>query len=75
MTLTPDDSREHRPAFKHAVLALRVSHEGGVPLVRQRWEGNTSDMAGCQERAQALLAAFQTPPQPAVAERRRDTLP
>jgi transposase len=41
-----------------------VSQDGGVPFVSKSWDGNTSDIAVCQERAQALLAAFQTAPRP-----------
>ena len=36
-----------------------VSHDGDVPFGRKRWDGHTSDITVFQERAQALLAAFQ----------------
>ena len=62
--ITHGYSRDHRPDLKHAVLELLVSQDGGVPLVSKSWHGNTSDMAVCQERAQALMAAFQNAPSP-----------
>lgn len=64
MTITPGDASEHRPDVQQAVLARMVSQDGGVPLVRQRWEGNTSDLAVFQERAPAWLAALQNAPSP-----------
>jgi transposase len=59
ITITHGYSRDHRPDLKQAVLELMVSQDGGVPLVSKSWDGNTSDIAVFQERAQALMAAFQ----------------
>jgi transposase len=64
MTITHGSSRDHRPDLQQAVLALMVSQDGGVPFVSQSWDGNTSDIAVFQERAQALMAAFQNAPSP-----------
>jgi transposase len=64
MTLTHGYARDHRPDLQQAVLELLVSQDGGVPFVSQSWDGNTSDMAVCQERAQAVLGAFQNAPSP-----------
>jgi transposase len=64
ITITHGYSRDHRPDLKQAVLELMVSQDGGVPLVSKSWDGNTSDIAVFQERAQALMAAFQNAPSP-----------
>jgi transposase len=64
ITITHGYSRDHRPDLKQAVLALLVSQDGGVPCVSKSWDGNTSDIAVFQERAQALLAAFTNAPSP-----------
>jgi transposase len=64
MTITHGYSQEHRPDLKHAVLELMVSQDGGVPVSSKSWEGHTSESQVFQERAQALLAAFQQAPSP-----------
>ena len=64
MTITDGDSNAHRPGLTHAVLALLVSHDGGVPFGRTSWDGHTADLTVFQERAQALVAAFQKAPSP-----------
>ena len=64
MTMTHGYSRAHRPDLKQAVLELMVSQDGGIPVVRQRWDGNTSDSEMFQARTQALLAAFTSAPSP-----------
>jgi transposase len=64
MTITHGSSNDHRPDLKQAVLELLVSHDGGVPCVRQRWDGHTSDIHVLQERAQALMTAFAPTPSP-----------
>jgi transposase len=64
ITITHGYSREHRPDLKQAVLELMVSQDGGVPFVSKSWDGNTSDIAVFQERAQALMAAFQNAASP-----------
>jgi transposase len=46
------------------VLELRVAQDGGIPFVRQRWDGNTSAPEMVQARAQAVLLAFQQAPPP-----------
>jgi len=64
MTMTHGYSKDHRPDLQQAVLALMVSHDGGVPFVSKSWEGNTSDTQIFQERAEALLATLQRSPTP-----------
>jgi transposase len=64
MSLTHGDARAHRPALQQAVLDLLVSPAGGVPWMRQSWDGHTSDRAVFHERAQALRAALQHAPRP-----------
>jgi transposase len=64
MTMTPGDSKDHRPELKQAGLALLVSPDGGVPLVRNSWDGQTADTPIFQERAAALIATFQRSPAP-----------
>jgi len=64
MTLTHGDATDHRPDVKHAVVELRVSQEGGVPMVSQRGEGHASAPQMFQERAAALLTAWAQAPTP-----------
>jgi transposase len=53
MTITPGSSTDHRPELTQAVLARLVSQDGGVPCVRQRWEGTAAETQMFQERAAA----------------------
>ena len=64
MTMTHGDAKDHRPDLQQAVLALRVSQDGGVPFVSQRWDGHTADLQMFQARVQALMHAFTNPPSP-----------
>ncbi len=64
MRITHGYAKDHRPNVKQAVLELVVSHDGGVPLVSQSWDGNSSDTAMFRERAAALIATFQHSPTP-----------
>ena len=64
MTITSGHSKEHRPDLKQAVVERMVAHDGGVPCGSQSWDGHTSDIEVFQERAPALLAAFQHAPSP-----------
>ena len=64
MVITHGYSKDHRPDLKQAVLELMVSQDGGVPLVSQSWDGNTSDTKIFQARAQALMATFKTASSP-----------
>jgi transposase len=57
--ITHGYSQDHRPDLKQAVLELMVSQDGGIPLVSKSWDGNTSDTQVFQQRAQALMSAFQ----------------
>jgi transposase len=64
ITITYGYSKDHRPDLKQAVLELMVSQDGGVPCGSKSWDGNTSDIEVFQERARALMAAFQNAPSP-----------
>jgi transposase len=64
ITITHGYSKDHRPDLKQAVLELMVSQDGGVPYVSKSWDGNTSDIQVFQERAQALMTAFEHTPSP-----------
>jgi transposase len=62
--ITHGSSKDHRPDLTQAVLALRVSQAGGVPLVSKRWAGNPSDTQVLQQRAEAVLRACKDTPTP-----------
>jgi transposase len=64
LTITYGSSNAHRPDLKQVVLELRVSHDGGVPVGSKSGDGHTSAIKVFQERAPALLAAFQKAPSP-----------
>jgi len=64
ITITPGDSKDHRPAWKQVVLERMVSQDGGVPCMSKSWDGHTSDTQIVPERAQALIAAFRRAPTP-----------
>jgi transposase len=64
ITITHGYSRDHRPDLKQVVLELMVSQDGGVPFLSKSWDGNTADTQIFQERAQALMSAFQNAPSP-----------
>lgn len=59
ITITHGYSKDHRPDLKQAVLELMVSQDGGVPMVSKSWDGNASDTQIFQERAAALITAFE----------------
>jgi transposase len=60
--ITHGYSKDHRPDLKQAVWELMVSQDGGVPFVSKSWDGNTSDTQVFQQRAEALLKAFNDTP-------------
>jgi hypothetical protein len=64
MTITHGSSQDHRPDLQQVVLALLVSPDGGVPCVSHSGEGQTADSHVVQERAQALMTAFEHTPSP-----------
>jgi transposase len=64
MTIPHGDSKAHRPDWKQAVLALRVSQAGGGPVGSKSWAGHASDTQMFQERAAALLAPWKRSPTP-----------
>src|SRR5436309_1840862 len=64
LPITPGDAKDPRPDVQQAVLARRVSQDGGVPFVSQSWEGQASDTQRFQDRAQALRATLQSSPTP-----------
>jgi transposase len=62
--ITHGYSKDHRPDLKQAVLELRVSQDGGVPLLSKSWDGNASDTKVFQERAQTLMTTLKNSPSP-----------
>ncbi len=70
MAITHGYAKDHRPDVKHAVLALMVAHAGGVPVLRQRWDGNASDTVVFKARCAALMAQLQAraPPRSLLAD-------
>jgi len=62
--ITHGYSKDHRPDLKQAVLELMTAQDGGIPLFSQSWNGNASDNAIFQERAQALIDEFKATPTP-----------
>jgi hypothetical protein len=64
LRLTHGYSKEHRPDLTPAVLARLVSQDGGVPCVRNSWDGHTSDTPIFHARAQAFMRAVKTSPRP-----------
>src|SRR5712691_2139452 len=70
MAITHGYAKDHRPDVKQAVLALIVSHDGGVPFLSQRWDGNSSDTVLFKARCEALIAQFQAsePPRYVIAD-------
>jgi hypothetical protein len=55
-------------------VELLVAHDGGIPCVRQRWDGKPADSEVVQARTQALLAALKKAPRPryVLADSTRD---
>jgi hypothetical protein len=43
MPITRGDRRDHRPDLHQVMLALRVAHQAGIPLLMQPLRGNTRD--------------------------------
>jgi transposase len=70
MAITHGYAKEPRPDVQQAVWALRVSHDGGVPFLSQRWDGNASDTVGFTERCEALMAPCKAsePPRYVIAD-------
>jgi transposase len=70
MAIPSGYAKEHRPDLKQAVLALMVAQDGGVPLLRQRWDGNASDPVVFTARCEALLTqcAAREPPRSLSAD-------
>src|SRR4030095_12373416 len=64
LRLTHGYAKDHRPDLKQAVLALRVSQGGGVPVGSQSWDGNASATQVFQQQAEALRRAFKDIPTP-----------
>ena len=64
ITITQGDAKDPRPDWPQAVVALRVSPDGGVPFVSKSWEGQASETQIFQERAAALRATLQRSPTP-----------
>lgn len=52
-------SKDHRPDLKQVVHELMVSQDGGVPLMMQSWDGNSSDNTIFRERTKFLVEALK----------------
>ena len=52
-------SKDVRPDLKQVVQELMVSQDGGVPLITQSWDGNSSDSKIFDKRAKALIDYFK----------------
>jgi transposase len=62
--ITHGSAKDHRPDLNQAVLELMVSQDGGVPLLRQSWDGHASDTKVFQARAQTLMTTLKDAPSP-----------
>jgi transposase len=62
--ITHGYSKDHRPDLKQTGLELMTAQDGGIPLASQSWDGNASDNAIFQARAQALIDEFKATPTP-----------
>ena len=62
--MTPGAAKAHRPDLPPAVCELRVSQDGGGPVLRTRWDGHPSALEVLHERAQALRATVPHSPSP-----------
>lgn len=52
-------SKDHRPDLKQVVHELMVSQDGGLPLMMQSWDGNSSDNTIFRERTKFLVEALK----------------
>jgi hypothetical protein len=68
--LTDGSAKEHRPDWQPAVRAVRVAHDGGGPLMRQRWDGPASETVVGKARGEALRTqgAAREPPRDVRAD-------
>lgn len=64
ITITHGYSKDHRPDLKQVVHELRVSQDGGIPLMMRSWDGNALDNKIFKERANMLIAHFKQSPSP-----------
>ena len=62
-------AKDHRPDLKQAVLALMVSHDGGLPLVSKRWDGTTFRPPGFPGTGSSIDACLQEHAQPTLSRR------
>lgn len=52
-------SKDHRPDLKQVVLELVTSHDGGLPLMMQCFDGNASDTKIFKTRCEQLIKSFK----------------
>jgi transposase len=57
--ITHGYSKDHRPDLKQAMIEMMVSQDGGVPLIFEALDGNSSDTKVFKERAIALMDNFK----------------
>lgn len=56
--ITHGYSKAHRPDLKQVLQEIIVSQDGGVPLARKNWDGNSADTAIFKARSKALVSEF-----------------
>ena len=52
-------SKDHRPDLKQVMLEMRVSQDGGIPLIGKCLNGNTIDNTVFKERTEKLIEQFK----------------
>lgn len=57
--ITYGHTKDHRPDLKQAMVEMMVSQDGGIPLLFQSLDGNSSDNNVFRERAKTLLEEFK----------------
>lgn len=57
--ITYGHSKDHRPDLKQVMVEMMVSQDGGIPLLFQSLDGNSSDNTVFRERAETLLEEFK----------------
>lgn len=57
--ITYGHTKDHRPDLKQVMVEMMVSQDGGIPLLFQGLDGNSSDNTVFRERAETLLKEFK----------------
>ena len=59
INITYGHTKDHRPDLKQVMVEMMVSQDGGIPLLFQGLNGNSSDNTVFRERAEILLEEFK----------------